>query len=259
MQERLQAEQVPGHGHEELIVPAGLAVLGRLSAEVVHELNQPLAALRAMAGNALVRLERAEPEAARQNLLTIVGLIERMARITGQINSIARGASASVQPVSLKACISNALALVEPRINAEQVAVEVGLSTESAVVSCDPDRLEQVLVNLFNNALDAMSGRCKCRLWLIVRQDAQRVSIHVCDNGPGIPAQLLPRVLEPFFTTKKAGLGLGLAISDGIIREFGGTLVPGNCRDGAEFIINLPRQPATANPEEPEISTSGRY
>ena len=111
------------------------------------------------------------------------------------------------------------------------------------VALCDANRLEQVLVNLIANALDAMIGRPDAALSLSGRREGERVLIQVRDTGPGLPEHVLPRLFEPFFTTKDTGggLGLGLAISAGIVRDFGGTLAAANGPDGgAVFTVEIP-------------------
>ena len=111
------------------------------------------------------------------------------------------------------------------------------------VALCDANRLEQVLVNLIANALDAMTGCPDAALSLSGRREGGRVFIQVRDSGPGLPDHVLPRLFEPFFTTKDAGggLGLGLAISAGIVRDFGGTLAGANGPDGgAVFTVEIP-------------------
>jgi len=134
------------------------------------------------------------------------------------------------------------LALLDQRLRTEQIAITQDLPDYDVEVLGDANRLEQVLVNLIVNALDAMRGAHARHLQVIVRERAGRVSIAVRDSGTGIAAEVLPQLFEPFVTTKEpgTGLGLGLAISSGIIGEFGGSLVAANRPEGgAEFTIEL--------------------
>jgi C4-dicarboxylate-specific signal transduction histidine kinase len=117
-------------------------------------------------------------------------------------------------------------------------------------VLCDPARLEQVLVNLLANALDALRSREGGRIEIGAGRADGRGRITVADNGPGITPEAVPRLFEPFFTTKEAGagLGLGLTISEGIVREYGGTLrARGRAEGGAEFVVELPGPPRGAS------------
>ncbi|MBW8897114.1 MAG: GHKL domain-containing protein, partial [Massilia sp.] len=142
--------------------------------------------------------------------------------------------------------VTAALFLVERRIAQERVSFRMATQPRDLYALCDSNRLQQVLVNLFSNALDAMemAGSTPRELVVDAARDGDRVLITVTDSGPGIPEENRAQLFEPFFTTKPQGkgLGLGLAISEQIVREFGGRLraesPPGG---GARFIIDLPR------------------
>lgn len=248
IEERYRAETVLRDAQEQLVQAGKLAVLGQFSAGITHELNQPLAAMRTLSDNALVRLERGEAEAARRNLETVSGLIERMGRITAQLKNFVRKSPSSRSAVSIQGCVRHALAIVDQKIRADAVEVEVDLPAAPLVAWGDGPRIEQVLVNLFANALDAMRASPLRTLRIEGVRAGDRIEIRVQDSGRGIPADVLPRLFEPFFTTKPAGegLGLGLAISAGIVRDCGGTLRPCNLAHGAEFIIELPHAGARA-------------
>ena len=240
--ERERAEQVLREAQDELVHAGKMAVLGQMSAGMTHELNQPLAALRTLSDNALVLLARNRVDDVQNNLKLISQLTERMGKITAQLKAFARKSPLRLGPVSVRQALGNALALVDQRLRSGRVAVTQALPPEDVKVLGDANRLEQVLVNLFVNALDAMQGAAVAELGIVVRECASRVSIAVQDTGPGIAPGLLPRLFEPFFTTKGpgAGLGLGLAISSGIVSEFGGTLVAANRQQGgAEFTLEL--------------------
>jgi two-component system sensor histidine kinase AauS len=228
---------------DELVHAGKLAVIGQLSAGLAHELNQPLAALRTLSGNAVKFMQRGNLEAAQGNLDRIGQLVEGMGALTSQLKSFARKSSGAPQPVAVRRSIDNALFLLDQRLRHAGVEVRVDLQGGDVAALCDANRLEQVLVNLIANALDAMDGCPNAALSLSGRREGERVIIQVRDTGPGLPEPVLPRLFEPFFTTKDAGggLGLGLAISAGIVRDFGGTLDAANKPGGgAVFTVDIP-------------------
>jgi two-component system, NtrC family, C4-dicarboxylate transport sensor histidine kinase DctB len=240
--ERQRAEHVLREAQDELVQAGKMAVLGQMAAGITHELNQPLAALRTLSDNARLLLAKARTDDVQNNLTLISQLTDRMAKITGQLKAFARKSALHLGPVSVRRALGNVQALLEQRLRTERVAIIEDWSEDDVEVRADGNRLEQVLVNLVVNALDAMQDTSVRRLEVSVRERAGRVSIAVRDTGAGIAPDLLPRIFEPFVTTKEpgAGLGLGLAISAGIIREFGGSLVAANRpQGGAEFTIEL--------------------
>jgi two-component system, NtrC family, C4-dicarboxylate transport sensor histidine kinase DctB len=240
--ERQRAELVLREAQDELIHAGKMAVLGQMSAGITHELNQPLAALRTLSDNARLLLANNRADDVQNNLTLISQLTERMGKITGQLKAFARKSPLQLGRVSVRRAVGNVQALLEQRLRSERIVITQDFSADDVEVWADANRLEQVLVNLVVNALDAMKGASARRLDVVVREHAGRVSIAVRDTGPGMAADLLPRLFEPFVTTKEpgAGLGLGLTISSGIIREFGGTLVAANRTEGgAEFTIDL--------------------
>jgi two-component system C4-dicarboxylate transport sensor histidine kinase DctB len=246
---RRKAEQKLRQAQSELIQAAKMAVLGQMSAGITHELNQPLTALRTMADNARVLIERDRLDEAKGNLATISQLVGRMGLITGQLRQFARKADASPRAVPVAAAITAALFLVERRVEQERVSFRVSMRSPDVHALCDSNRLEQVLVNLFTNALDAMADSPTRELTVTIERTDDRVMISVADSGPGIPEEVRAHLFEPFFTTKPQGqgLGLGLAISEQIVREFGGVLrveagagAIAGANAGATFIIELP-------------------
>lgn len=240
---RRKAEQQLRQAQSELIQAAKMAVLGQMSAGMTHELNQPLTALRTMADNARVLIERGRLPEASANLATISQLVARMGLITGQLRQFARKTDAGLQAVPVAAAITGALFLVERRVELERINFRMSMRDHDVHALCDGNRLEQVLVNLFTNALDAMQGSEVRQLTVTVERTDERVMIGVADSGPGVPADIRAHLFEPFFTTKPQGqgLGLGLAISEQIVREFGGLLrVETAPAGGARFIIELP-------------------
>nr|WP_315596443.1 sensor histidine kinase [uncultured Cupriavidus sp.] len=252
--ERTRTEGELRATQDELVQASKLAALGQMAAGITHELNQPLAALRTFSDNTRVLLERGQLDAANGNLSAIADLTERMGKITGQLKLFAGKARQRRNAVRVRAALEHVLQLMAPRLG--QVVLTVrGLEGDAAdlAVWADELKLEQVLLNLAGNALDAIAteGQADGRVEIAVSATADMVRIAVRDNGTGIAPEALPHLFEPFYTTKEIGqgLGLGLAISSSIVREFGGQLVAGNVASGgAEFVVTLRRahQPVAA-------------
>ncbi|MBI2276739.1 MAG: sensor histidine kinase [Dechloromonas sp.] len=241
--ERIRAERTLRAAQDELVQAGKLAVIGQLSTGIAHELNQPLAALRTLSGNGVRFLERGDLATTRSNLERIAQLVDRMGLITGQLRAFARKSSGQLQPVALGRALDNALALLEPRLRQANAEIVRHGPLPEPVALCDANRLEQVLVNLIGNALDAMDGQAAPRIELSCECVDRQARLSVRDHGPGLAEAALTHLFEPFFTTKAAGvgLGLGLTISAGIIRDFGGTLSGANHPDGgAVFTLDIP-------------------
>jgi two-component system C4-dicarboxylate transport sensor histidine kinase DctB len=260
--ERTRAEQELRAAHDELIQASKLAALGQMAAGITHELNQPLAALRGFSDNTRVFLERGDHASAKENLEAIAALTERMGKITNQLKLFVGRARPRNARAGVARALRNVLTLLQKRL--QGVTVDVSLIDEGAapvrfdlerddpnlVAHCDDLRLEQILINLLGNALDAVSATPARRIAIDVQTSQASLTITVSDNGPGIPEDVLPRLFEPFFTTKEMGqgLGLGLAISSSIARDCGGSLVArNNAQGGAAFVLTLrrARSPAT--------------
>lgn len=244
--ERIRAERTLRAAQDELVQAGKLAAIGQMSTGMTHELNQPLTALRTLSANAERFLDMGDTETARANLSRIADLVDRMGRITSQLRNFARKSRGLVTPVPLYHAMDNALDLLDARL--EQAGVEVVRSgpAEEPVAFCDAHRLDQVLVNLIGNAMDAMAGQEHPRIELMWECHDDMVCLHVRDYGPGLSEEALSRLFEPFFTTKATGegLGLGLTISDGIVRDFGGNLRGANHPEGgAVFSLELPLAP----------------
>lgn len=239
-------------------VQAGkLATLGQMSAGISHELNQPLAALQTFADNARALLLRGRHAEAAENLETISDLVGRAGRIVRQLKAFARKEAATPQAVTVASAIDHALTIVEPRRREIGARIVVGELAPGLAVIAEAGRLEQVLVNLVRNGLDAMSGEpasIPSCLEIEAGRDGGRVAIRVRDHGPGLADEALRHLFEPFYTTKPVGegLGLGLAISLTIVESFGGTLSAHNAAEGgAEFELTLPAAGETDAPSDP--------
>lgn len=217
-----------------------LAALGEMSAAVSHELNQPLAAMKTYLAGARLLLQRKRPEEALSSFQRIDDLIERMGAITRQLKSYARKGGEAFEPVDLRACLSSALSMMEPQLKLRVVKITRTLPRTPVMVMADRLRLEQVIINLLRNALDATRDRKDAQIDLIL-SSGDVALLAVRDNGTGIVD--LDNLFEPFYTTKKPGegVGLGLAISSGIVTDLGGRLMARNAEGGgAVFEMQLP-------------------
>ncbi|MDR5876573.1 sensor histidine kinase [Vreelandella gomseomensis] len=253
IEERRRAEANLRQTQDELIQAAKLAVLGQLAAGINHELNQPLAAIRAYSENARRFIELSRVEQADANLEQIIELTQRMADISAQLRQFSRKSSDHPETISVQACADYALRLFQSRLRDDHVQVEQYWPEQTLWVKADLVRLEQVLVNLIGNALQAMKETDSPRLTLSARAENRQVVIQVADNGPGIPANYLEQVFEPFFTTKApgSGLGLGLSISSRIMDDLNGKLQATNLPEGgACFTVSLPLAPSPRATQE---------
>jgi len=217
-----------------------LAALGEMSAAVSHELNQPLAAMKTYLAGARLLLQRKRPEEALSSFQRIDDLIERMGAITRQLKSYARKGGEAFEEVDLRACVSSALAMMEPQLKARVVKISRGMPRQAVMVMADRLRLEQVIINLLRNALDATKETTDPQIDILLSA-GETATLTVRDNGHGIID--LENLFEPFYTTKKPGegVGLGLAISSGIVTDLGGRLTARNGDgEGAVFEMQLP-------------------
>lgn len=241
--ERIRAERTLRAAQDELVQAGKLAVIGQLSTGIAHELNQPLTALRTLSGNSMRFLDRGDLATTRANLERIAQLADRMGAITGQLRTFARKSGGQLQPVSLYRALDNALALLDSRLAQANADVCRSCPLPAPITLCDVNRLEQVLINLIGNALDAMDGQPTPRIEIGCEVVGRKAWLAVRDHGPGLDDEVISHLFEPFFTTKQAGvgLGLGLTISAGIVRDFGGTLTGANHPDGgAVFTLEIP-------------------
>lgn len=227
---------------DDLIQAAKLAALGQMAAGLSHELNQPLAAIRSHAHNGALLLERGRPEEARKAIGRIQALTTRAADLIAHLRRFARKPGVVLNPVAVGDTIDTALSLFEPRFEAERVTLARELPAGRLHVHAEEIRLEQVLVNLIANALDAVAGMQDAAIAIGARRAGHKVEIWVADNGPGIDRAHLERIFDPFFTTKPvgSGLGLGLSLSYNIIKDLGGTLAVAETGPaGTRFLITL--------------------
>lgn len=238
--ERKHAEEVLRASQDSLIHASRLALLGQMSAGITHEISQPLTALRSLSFNSQLLLKRGEMARIEKNLQSISALTERLGHLTGQLKSFSCKAPLTLLPVLLADVVAATLLLLENRLRTEHIDVQTEVEPGVRAL-CDSNRLEQVLINLCANALDAMRDTPLKTLSVRIWRTGGRAHIRVADSGTGMPADVLERLFEPFFSTKLPGhgLGLGLAISADIVRDFGGTLRASNIPGGAAFELDL--------------------
>jgi two-component system, NtrC family, C4-dicarboxylate transport sensor histidine kinase DctB len=230
---------------DELVHAGKLATLGQMSAGMVHELNQPLAALQTAADNAILLVDRGSIGDARGNLTRIGELIRRLGRLTGQLRVFAYKSSSPLDVVSVDQAVAESLKILAARVKEGRVDVITDIDANLSVVA-DQTRLEQLLCNIVGNALDAVESVEQKSILIRATGEggqAARCRIAISNSGPAIASDVLQRMFEPFVTTKPPGkgLGLGLMLSNHIARSFGGELRAQNLMpSGAEFVVILP-------------------
>lgn len=257
--ERTATAQQLRRTQTELVQAGKLAALGQMSAALSHEFNQPLAAVKAYADNAATFLDRGRADEARKNVGHISEMADRMASISKHLRNFARRPQEKIGPIPLVPVIEDAMALMAPRYTAAKIALDFTPPQAEAWVMGGRVRLQQVIVNLLSNALDALDGHPPAPVEITAAPTEDGWQIRVRDHGPGFAPGALPQVFDPFFTTKDPGqgLGLGLSISYNIIKDFGGSLSARNHEDGgAEFIIDLTAAPASTPASAPEKTAS---
>jgi C4-dicarboxylate-specific signal transduction histidine kinase len=223
------------------------AMLGELAAELAHELNQPLAAITAYADGAGRLLAQASDPAdlarARQIVEAIAGQAMRAGDVIEQMRRLVRHAPGRRMRVSPNRLVRDLLVLTEPVLRHHGAELGLDLAADLPLVHGDPVRLQQLLMILFRNAVDAISQQPPGRRRVVfsTRSQLDRVELAVTDTGPGVPADAVPRLFQPFFTTKPGGTGLGLAAGRSIAAEHAGDLNFCNLPDGgARFWVELP-------------------
>jgi len=225
-----------------LVQSAKLAALGQMSAALAHEINQPLTAQRMQLATLRLLLDHGRIDDAYKALEPLEQMLTRMAALTGHLKTYARQSPSGLrEKLDLANVVDQSLQLLEPRLKDEQIDLHVNLQ-RPAWVRGDAIRLEQVLINLLRNALDAMGDKPRKHLEIRIEADQQLWRLTVTDSGGGIAEEHLGKIFDPFFTTKPVGdgLGLGLAVSYAIVHEIGGRLTACNHADGAQFTLTLP-------------------
>jgi PAS domain S-box-containing protein len=225
----------------QLVHSEKMAALGRLTASLAHEINNPLQAI----GNTLeliLDFPLAE-EKWRQYLEAARREVERLKSLTGRMLDFARPPRIERQPTAIAERVRYAVALSSKQLQHSHIEVNIDVPDDLPPVLASPDHLTQVFLNLIINHIEALPGGGTLRI--AARHAGGQVELTFTDNGPGIPPDALVRIFEPFYTSKSDGTGLGLAVSHGIIQQHGGTITARNAPDGgAVFTIMLPVAPA---------------
>ncbi len=238
--ERKRVQETLAVAEQTLEQSSKLAALGEMSAAVSHELNQPLAAMKTYLAGARLLLKRNRSDEALSSFGRIDDLIERMGGITRQLKSYARKGQEAFSAVDMGDALNSSLAMMEPQLRQRQVQITRIVPDDRIEVMGDRLRIEQVMVNLLRNAIDATKAEAKPKVEIILSA-GETATLTVRDNGPGI--EDLDSLFEPFYTTKQPGdgVGLGLAISSQIVTDLGGRLTARNGQTGgAVFEMQLP-------------------
>ncbi len=233
---------------QELIQAAKLAVLGQMSAGLNHEMNQPLTAIQTYARNSRRFLEKGASEMVDANLIEIVSLCDKMAELTRQFKVFARKSEGPPTVVDLRQSVDASLKIIAAQDNSSGIDIRWNRPEHPVMCHGDLIRIEQVMVNLLANAVQAVDGTEQQKITIDIDGDNVNWRCTVRDNGSGLPGNS-EQIFEPFFTTKsvKQGLGLGLSISRQIVDALGGSLTGRNRSDGpgAEFVLTLKKREAT--------------
>jgi two-component system, LuxR family, sensor kinase FixL len=243
------AREPPATLHGRLLNVSRMATIGEMAAGVAHELNQPLTAIAnyAHACERLLSRPQTDPADLREALRQITVQTARAADILRRLRALARSQRSAHAPSSLNTIVTELQELLETDALVHGVQLTLDLAPDLPEVPVDPGQIQQVILNLARNSLDALAGRDRSGGHITIRTALTaegEVQLSVADNGPGVSAEAMKRIFDPFFSTKENGTGLGLAITHTIVRAHGGSVdyrpkVP----NGACFDILLPAQP----------------
>src|SRR5215831_13654928 len=243
------AREAPAGLHGRLLNVSRMATIGEMAAGVAHELNQPLTAIAnyAHACERLLARPQADIEDVREALRQITVQTTRAADILARLRALARSQRAEHAPASLNALVAELRELVQTDAVLHGVELRFDLTSDLPEVRVDPGQIQQAILNLVRNSLDALAGWRRAGAHITIRTalSAQdEVELSVTDNGPGVSAEAMKRIFDPFFSTKENGTGLGLAITHTIARAHGGSVgYRPNVPTGACFYILLPTRP----------------
>jgi two-component system, LuxR family, sensor kinase FixL len=247
--EALSARERPAALHGRLLNVSRMATIGEMAAGVAHELNQPLTAIANYAHACERLLSQPDSDAAdlREALRQITVQTCRAADILRRLRALASSQSAEHTPASLNALVRELYELMQTDALAHGVQLTLDLAPELPEVPVEPGQIQQALLNLVRNSLDALASgtaaRGNGRITIRTRLAQEEVQLSVIDDGPGVPSTAMKRIFDPFFSTKENGTGLGLAITHTIARAHGGSLgYRPNVPSGACFDILLPTQ-----------------
>jgi signal transduction histidine kinase len=239
--EREAAEARARRHLEGLARASRISTLGELSAGLAHELNQPLCALTSYAQASTRLLKRGRQDDLREALIQIEAVAHRAAETVRQMRAFAARQPPERRAVAPAALVQPVIDLLQPELRRHRVEVELWIPKHLPRAWVAPVQIEQVLMNLLRNAIEALEGRRDARIQLQMDCDSRHLLITIRDNGPGIPPYRLASLFDPFATWKEGGMGLGLSISRSLVEAHGGHLTAGNLPEGgAEFRFTLP-------------------
>ncbi|WP_010544613.1 sensor histidine kinase [Sphingomonas elodea] len=239
IEERAAIESRAAELREGLRQANRLATLGQVTASVAHETAQPVAAIRTYAENSMILLDRAALGQVRENLESIRRLSDRIGAVTAQLRGFSRRQPGDIRPLLLEEALDGALLILKEQLRAVRLARPA--IAPSLLVLGGRVRLEQVFVNLLQNAAEALAGRADPTITIGVAADADAVRVRIGDNGPGIAPEIAARLFTPFATSRSNGLGLGLVIASDIMTDLGGSLRWLPDEAGACFELELRR------------------
>jgi PAS domain S-box-containing protein len=250
---RKQAESNLHHQRAEIAHSSRLITVGELTASIAHEINQPLGAILINAGAAELLLERSPPrvDEVRQILADIRMDDLRASEVIRRVRQLSRKREMELAPLDVNSTISDVLRLIANDARRRAISLETDLRPGLPLVPGDKVHLQQVLINLAVNGMDAMSGTPEAKRRLVVRTTAENgsVEISVMDAGHGIPPEQLPNVFDSYFSTRREGVGLGLSIARSIIEAHHGRIwAENNPAGGATFRFTLPNAPPAPEP-----------
>jgi len=258
--DRRKAEFEAQQQRNELAHVTRVAALGELTSSIAHELNQPLAAIRNYASAAQRFLSRSEPDLSkvRDALEGIVRDDRRAAEVIARVRELLRKDEPHYQPVQMDKVIRESLALIRTDAVLKEVTIETQLTPALPVVLGDRVQLQQVLLNLILNSMDALNGMEPARRKLVIKADSEEdggVKVSVSDRGTGFDEAHGEELFEPFFTSKPKGMGMGLAISQRIVHDHGGSLwAENNPGGGATFGFTLPAENIAQPPDQQTVT-----
>jgi C4-dicarboxylate-specific signal transduction histidine kinase len=242
---RVEQEKERKEAAIQIIHSSKLATLGDMATSAAHELNQPLNIIRMAAGNSRRRISEGtiDPKYLNEKLARIESQSERAAAIIDHMRMFGRESNEGTQLLDPRKSVTDALDLMGERLRAAGIEIELDLAQDCQSIMGYRIQLEQVILNLLNNARDAIAeSEGEAKITLRVFGDDTGVHIAVEDTGGGIPEDAMPRIFEPFYTTKEIGkgTGLGLSLCYGIVRDMDGTIIAEKIDEGTRLIITLP-------------------
>ena len=241
--ERKQTEEQLRDMQTELIQSSRLAALGKMSAAIVHEVNQPVSAIRTFASSGSLLLKKNRTEETREIFEQINSMTERLGAITSDLLVFSRKPVSQPSEIDIHSCIQNITLEKEVQFAPARIVFDINLAKENITVSGSKHRYEQLIGNLLQNAAQACLDKQAPKVEITTKVLKSAVQISIKDNGTGIAPHIEDQLFDPFFTTKGIGegMGLGLALAYAIVDEVGGKIRGRNHKDGgAEFIVELP-------------------